>query len=139
MRKLGVHQNFGVAHFVGRRGDRATDAMTCEQILIAHTFESTADTLFQIAAVREKIPLCWPNLSEKVANDLNRLNRQRYDVGEDILRPFALLAHIGLQLLDHVWRNNPQPLFQIELLWGRQPQLARTPPSVVTSGFRVSS
>ena len=63
-------------------------------------------------------------LVEQHTHDVDGLLGQRHDVGRDVLRLLPLLAHIQLELLHDVGRDDPQPTVQIELIRHRLSQLA---------------
>ncbi len=70
--------------------------------------------------------LSRPHHTQQVAHDLDGLHGQRHDVGRNVLRALAGLAHLVLELLDDLRRDDPQATVEIELVRGRQPQLAGT-------------
>ena len=129
MRELCIHPDLRVADLVERSGHRAADAVSGQAFLIAHALEGTiervlADALLQVAVVPEQVALGRLELIQQVPDDLHGLNRQRHDVGRDVLWLLPLLAHIQLELLHDVGRDDPQPTVQIELIRRRLSQLS---------------
>lgn len=114
VRKLRVHPNLGIADLVERRRDGSADAVTGQLILVAHSFQGRvegvlADALLEFAAVREQMDLSRPHHTQQVAHDLDGLHGQRHDVGRNVLRALAGLAHLVLELLDDLRRMIHRP------------------------------
>lgn len=72
----------------------------------------------------EQVALGRLELIQQVPDDLHGLNRQRHDVWRDVLRLLPLLAHVHLELLYDVGRDDPQPTVQVELIRHRLSQLS---------------
>ena len=130
VRELCVHPHLRVADLVERGGHRAPDAMPGQQVAIAHALERAvecvlAHALLQFAVVAEQIVLGRFELFQQVPDNLDGLHRQRHDVGWNVLGQLALPAHVHLELLHDLGRDDPKAPIEVELIRRRQAQLAR--------------
>ena len=144
VRKLRVHPNLGIADLVERRRDGSADAVTGQLILVAHSFQGRvegvlADALLEFAAVREQMDLGRPHHTQQVAHDLDGLHGQRHDVGRNVLRALAGLAHLVLGCLTICGGMIHRPRSRSN--WSGSPAAARryARRSGTTAGCRVGS